>query len=116
MHGLAEAVRGLAARDGVIAAVVVSPDGLPVHHAGPATDAEALAALAATLLRPAVRLGESAAAGALSRVVFEFDRRLAVLAAVRGDNWLLLLTDPEADLGTLLYDLRRDSPALAALL
>lgn len=116
MHGLAEAVRGLAARDGVTAAVVVSPDGLPVHYAGSPADAEALAALAATMLRPAIRLGESAGAGALSRVVFEFDHRLAVLAAVRGDNWLLLLTDPDADLGTLLYDLRRESPTLAALL
>jgi hypothetical protein len=39
-----------------------------------------------------------------------------VLTAVRGGNWLLVLTEPGADVGTLLYDLRQDSPTLAALL
>ena len=33
MPGLAEVVRGLAARDGVDAVVLVSPDGLPIDHA-----------------------------------------------------------------------------------
>lgn len=116
MHGLAEVVRGLAGRDGVAAAVVVSADGLPIHHAGDVTDAEALAALAVTLLRPAGRLGESARSGELTRAVFEYARGLAVIAAIRGGNWLLLLTEADADVGTLLYDLRRDSPTLAALL
>ena len=32
MPGLAEVVRGLAARDEVEAVVVVSPDGLPIDH------------------------------------------------------------------------------------
>ena len=115
MPGLAEVVRGLAARDGVVAVVVVSPDGLPIDHAGRAADPEALAALAVTLLRPASRLGESAALGALGRGVFEFAGGLAVLSAVARGHWLLVVAEGDADIGTLLYDLRRDAPALAAL-
>jgi hypothetical protein len=34
--------------------------------------------------------------------------------AVRGRNWLLVQTEPGADVGTLQYYLRRDSPTLAA--
>jgi predicted regulator of Ras-like GTPase activity (Roadblock/LC7/MglB family) len=117
MNGLAEVVRGLTERDGVTAAVVVSADGLPIHHAGRhVPDPEALSALTITLLRPAARLGESAHTGELSRGVFEYGDGMAVLTAVRGGNWLLVLTEPTADIGTLLYDLRRDSPTLAALL
>jgi predicted regulator of Ras-like GTPase activity (Roadblock/LC7/MglB family) len=117
MHGLAEVVRGLTEREGVTAAVVVSSDGLPIHHAGQrVTDPEALSALTITLLRPAARLGESARSGELTRGVFEYADGLAVLTAVRGGNWLLVLTEPTADVGTLLYDLRRESPLLAAFL
>ena len=115
MPGLAEVVRGLAARDGVAAVVVVSPDGLPIDHAGRAADPEALAALAVTLLRPAVRLGDSAGLGALGRGVLEFAGGLAIVAAVARGHWLLVVADSDADIGTLLYDLRRDAPALAAL-
>ena len=116
MHGLGEVVRGLAGREGVLAAMVVSADGLPIHHAGRVADADALAALTITLLRPAGRLGESARSGELARAVFEYSGGLAVITAVRAGNWLLLLAAPDADVGTLLYDLRRDSPTLAALL
>ena len=48
--------------------------------------------------------------------MFEYAGGLAVLTAVRGGNWLLVLAEPAADIGTLLYDLRRESPTLAALL
>lgn len=117
MASLAEIVRDLAARDGVTAAVVVSPDGLPVDAAGvDRPDAEALAALAATLLRPAARLGEPRRLGGLDRVVLKYSEGLVILSAVRNDHWLLLLTTPEADIGTLLFELRRESPVVAARL
>jgi predicted regulator of Ras-like GTPase activity (Roadblock/LC7/MglB family) len=117
MAGLADVVRGLAARDGVDAVVVVSGDGLPIDHAsrGPC-DADALAALAVTLLRPATRLGETAQRGALTRAVFEYDGGLAIIAQLGEGNALLLLASPGTDVGPMLYDLRRNTPALRALL
>ena len=116
MAGLAELVRRFAGQDGVTGAVVVSPDGLPIDHAGTVPDPDALAALTITLLRPSLRLGENAGRGALFRSVLEFDQGYALLTAVRGGHWLLVLARPDADVGTLLFDLRRDGPALASLL
>ncbi|HLS48004.1 MAG TPA: roadblock/LC7 domain-containing protein [Gemmatimonadales bacterium] len=116
MVGLAGIVRQFAERDGVTGAVVVSPDGLPIDHAGTVPDAEALAALTVTLLRPAARLGQTASSGNLYRSVLEFADGFALLAAVRNDHWLLVLARPDADVGTLLFELRADGPALASQL
>jgi predicted regulator of Ras-like GTPase activity (Roadblock/LC7/MglB family) len=117
MPGLAEVVRGLAARDEVEAVVVVSPDGLPIDHAARGhCDADALSALAVTLLRPATRLGETADRGQLTRAVFEYAGGLAVLSLLGDGNALLVLLGADADAGTMLYDLRRHTPALSALL
>ena len=101
MPGLAEVVRGLAARDGVDAVVLVSPDGLPIDHAARgACDADAL----------------SAARGPLGRVVFEYAGGLALLSVLGDGNALLVLLAPDADAGTMLFDLGRMTPALASLL
>lgn len=116
MAGLAEIVRRFAGHAGVRGAVVVSPDGLPIDHAGTVPDPDALAALTVTLLRPSARLGEHAGSGQLFRTVLEFDEGYALLTAVRGGHWLLVLARADADVGTLLFDLRRDGPALASLL
>ncbi|HEU4827767.1 MAG TPA: roadblock/LC7 domain-containing protein [Gemmatimonadales bacterium] len=116
MAGLAEIVRRFAGHTGVNGAVVVSPDGLPIDHAGTVPDPDALAALTVTLLRPSMRFGENAGTGQLFRAVLEFDQGYALLTAVRGGHWLLVLARSDADIGTLLFDLRRDGPALASLL
>jgi predicted regulator of Ras-like GTPase activity (Roadblock/LC7/MglB family) len=117
MPGLAEVVRGLAARDGVEAVVLVSPDGLPIDHAARTDcDADALAALAITLIRPATRLGETARRGKLARGVFEYAGGLAVVTVLGDGNALLVLLTEAADAGTMLYDLGRLTPAISSLL
>jgi predicted regulator of Ras-like GTPase activity (Roadblock/LC7/MglB family) len=120
MTGLSEVVRGLARRDGVERVVLVSSDGLPVEEAGgdegAAGDVEALAALAATLVQHAGRLGEAAAAGSLGTAVLELERGVVVATRAGASAWLLLLVRPDLNLGPLLYDLRRHRPALAELL
>ena len=117
MPALSEVVRALAAREGVDAVVVVSPDGLPIDHAAHTPcDADALAALTATLLRPAGRLGETARGGALARAVFEFGGGIAIVSVLGDGNALLVVAGAGADVGAMLYDLRRHAPALNALL
>jgi len=117
MPGLAEVVRGLAARDEVEAVVLVSRDGLPIDHAARGDcDADALSALAVTVIRPAARIGETAHRGQLTRAVFEYAGGIAVLSLLGDGNALLVLLAPGADAGTMLYDLRRHAPALSALL
>jgi predicted regulator of Ras-like GTPase activity (Roadblock/LC7/MglB family) len=118
MIDLAEVLRDLAARPGVEAVVLVSPDGLPIQQAGPASaDADALAALAATAHRQAARLAEGAGQGDLRTVVLEADGGVLVLSdAGAAGHVLLLKVSLDAAFGDLLHELRRERTALGALL
>lgn len=96
---------------------VVSADGLVIEQAiRRPTDPEALAALATTLVRHGRELGEAADLGGLGAAVLEFDTGPALLCALRDGASLLLLGALEADLGELLYLLRRHRAAIADLL
>lgn len=117
MTALATLVRGLAARDDVEAAVLVSSDGLPIEHAArEPTDAESVAAMAATLGQHAVRFGQETGRGEPRLAVLEYAGGLLVLTRAGSGDWLALLARAEADIGGLLYDLRQHRPALAGLL
>ncbi|HEX5633565.1 MAG TPA: roadblock/LC7 domain-containing protein [Gemmatimonadales bacterium] len=117
MHTLAEVLRALAGRPGVNAVVLVSPDGLPIERAGrDAGDADALAALAATALRHALRLADGAGTGDLGTLLLEGSHGTLLLSPAGPSGWLLARVAPDADFGDLLFDLRTHQPALAALL
>jgi predicted regulator of Ras-like GTPase activity (Roadblock/LC7/MglB family) len=117
MIELGEVVKSLAARDGVDAALLLSGDGLPIEHAARTPfDAEAVAALAATLAQHAARLGQGVARGALGTAVLEFGGGLLLLARAGAEDWLAILATSDADIGPLLFDLRQHRTALAALL
>ena len=117
MPGLRDVVQHLVERDGVEAVVVVSGDGLPIDHATRSgLDAEALAAMIPALAQTAGQVGAAADGGNLSNAVFEFGGRLLVLTALNEGNNLLVLTDSNTNIGTLLYDLRKHRPAIADLL
>jgi len=117
MTGLSDVMRGLAARAGVQAAVLLSADGLPIEHASAEpVEPDALAALAATLAQHAGRLGEGARRGELRTAVLEYAEGTVVLSRVGAGDWLALLARPDADIGSLLYDLRHHRAALAPLL
>jgi uncharacterized protein len=116
MPGLVQVVQALAARDGVRVVVVFSGDGLAIEKAGPPEfDADSLAALSATAVQYATRLGTGTGSGALRTSVLEYEHALLVLAQVGSGEFLALLAAPGTDLGALLYDLRVQRPALAAL-
>jgi predicted regulator of Ras-like GTPase activity (Roadblock/LC7/MglB family) len=117
MTELGEVVQSLAARDGVEAVLLLSADGLPIEHAArTGFDAETVAALAATLAQHAGRLGQGASRGELATAVLDFDGGLLVLARAGVEDWLAILASPSADIGPLLFDLRRHGSALASLL
>ncbi|HET6837290.1 MAG TPA: roadblock/LC7 domain-containing protein [Gemmatimonadales bacterium] len=117
MAGLNDVVRSLSEREGVEAVLVLSGDGLPIEHAaGGAFDPESVAALTATLVQYATRLGTGAARGALRTAVLEYERGTLVVTQLGAGDCLAILARPQADIGSLLYDLRQHRPALAALL
>jgi predicted regulator of Ras-like GTPase activity (Roadblock/LC7/MglB family) len=117
MAGLRDVVQGLAARPDVDAVVVLSSDGLPIDSAGRnALDSDAVAALAATFANGAARLGEAAECSGVNGTVVEFSDRLAVIRTLGSEGHLFILAARATNIGQLLFDLRRDAPALATLL
>jgi uncharacterized protein len=117
MANLTQVVRALAQREGVEAVLVLSADGLPIEHAARGSfDPESLAALTATVVQYATRLGMGAGRGALRNAVIEYERALLVVAQVGAGDCLAVLAASDADVGPVLYDLRQHRPALAALL
>ena len=110
-------VDGLSSRPEITGVAVISGEGLVIEQAlGPGTDAEALAALAMTLGRHGSELGASVGLGSLGTVVLEFEEGPAVMTRYRDDTALVLLARPDADLGELLYLLRRQRGAINDLL
>jgi predicted regulator of Ras-like GTPase activity (Roadblock/LC7/MglB family) len=117
MTGLVDVLQALAARPGVDAVVLVSPDGLPIQRAGHAPiDADALAALAAMAVRHAARLAEGAEGGAWRTLLLEAAGGTLILSEAGAGNVLLLRLAADIPFGDLLYDLRQGRPALGALL
>jgi predicted regulator of Ras-like GTPase activity (Roadblock/LC7/MglB family) len=117
MAGLGAVVRGLGTRDGVEAVLVLSADGLPIEHDSRAPfEPEAVAALTATLVQYATRLGLGAGRGAPRTAVIDYERGLLIVAQLGSGDSLAILASPDADVGELLYDLQQHRPALAALL
>jgi hypothetical protein len=47
--------------------------------------------------------------------VLEYENALLLLAKVGGGEFLAIQAAPNSDIGALLYDLRQQRPALAAL-
>ncbi|MDX2122654.1 MAG: roadblock/LC7 domain-containing protein [Gemmatimonadota bacterium] len=117
MAGLREVVQDLAARADVDAVVVLSSDGLPIDSAGrEQVDVEAVAALAASFVNGARRLGQAAECDGFTAGVLEFDGRLALLRPLGTEGHLFILGAARSNAGPLLYDLRQRAPELTALL
>ena len=115
--GLSDVVRGLAARDGVEAVLLVSGDGLPIDHASSVPfDPETVAALAATLAQHIGRLGAGVGRGEIAVAVLDYEEGVIVLRRLPSRDWLAIFAATDADIGPLLHDVREHAPALAALL
>jgi predicted regulator of Ras-like GTPase activity (Roadblock/LC7/MglB family) len=106
-------IEGLAARPEVTGVALVSPEGLLIDHALPAAlDGDALAALATTVLRQMHELGSAAGRGSTASAVIEFQGGPALVGAMEKGAALVVLASAEADLGDLLYLIRRYRPAV----
>ena len=117
MSSLRAVVETLQKRPGVSGVAVVSGDGLIIEQAlGAATDADALAALAVTLVREGTQLAATSDQGELHAAVLEFSGGAAIIQPLSGDASLIVLGESPTDLGPLLYDLRRHHAAINALL
>jgi len=116
MPTIRDLVAAIRQRDGVEAAVVLGRDGLLIDsQTVPNLDAEHVAAHVPSIIQFADELGTAAARGPLQTAVLEHERGLAVISCLSADAVLLVLVQPTANLGQLLYELRRNRANIAAL-
>ena len=116
MASIRDLVRAIRQREGVEAAVILGRDGLLIDsQVVPGLDAEDLAARIPAIIGPADDLGAAAGRGRLTTAVLEHESGLAVVSVLSADAVLFVLVRPEANVGQLLYELRRNREQIAAL-
>lgn len=102
--------------DGVQAAAVLGRDGLLIDSdADAGIDGEQIAAHVPSILQFCDDLGGAARIGSLQTAVLEHSDATVVVAGMSSEVVLLVLVRPDANIGALLYDLRRHRAGLAAL-
>ena len=116
MPTIRDLVRAIAERDGVAAAVVVGRDGLLIEaQTTNGVDTEHLAALAPPVISAAEALSSSANLGEAVTAILEFEGGAALLSALSRDTLLVVVVHQTANIGSLLYDLRRHRANMASL-
>ncbi len=116
MSRIRDVVRDLEQREGVEAVIVLGPDGVTIDAmTRDGVDAETLAASIPRALRASRDLGAVAARGRFQTCVVEYDHGLLVIAELAPEVILALSIKAGINVGPLLYDLRRNRTAMAAL-
>lgn len=116
MPTIRDLVAAVRQRDGITAAAVLGRDGLLIDsQTDPGVDAEQIAAHVPSILQYAEELGAASAQGDLRTVVLEHGDGATLISTMSAEVVLLVLTAPHADLGALLFDLRRHRSHIAAL-
>ncbi|HEX7942080.1 MAG TPA: roadblock/LC7 domain-containing protein [Gemmatimonadaceae bacterium] len=116
MPTIRDLVGALRQRDGVDAAVVLGRDGLLIDsETSPHIDAESVAALIPAIIAAADEYGAHDGRGSLATAILEFAQGVAVISVLSSEAILLVLARPSANLGQLLFELRRNRENIAAL-
>ena len=116
MASIRDLVGAIRQREGVEAAVILGRDGLLIDSQTVAgVDAEDLAARIPAIIASADDLGAAASRGALTTAVLEHRDGFAVISVLSDDAILLVLVRPQANVGQLLLELRRNRENIASL-
>lgn len=103
-------------RPGIEAVVVLGRDGLLIDSQSTiGIDAEGLAALVPSIVASADEIGATTDKGAARIALMEHEDGYVLVSSVGDDALLCVLTERTADLGSLLYDVRRHRESIARL-
>ena len=117
MPSIRDLVGAIRQREGVEAAVVLGRDGLLIDSQGvPGLDPEDLAARIPSIIGPADDLGNAVGRGDLVTAVLEHRDGLAIISVLTADAVLVVLVRSDANVGQLLFELRRNREHIAALI
>ena len=116
MPTIRDLVAAIRQRDGVEAAIVLGRDGLLIDSEATAQlDAENVAAHVPSIVAAADEFGAAAGRGPLTTAILELPQGLPVVSALSAEALLLVMVRPSADVGQLLFELRRNRANIAAL-
>ena len=116
MPSIRDLVAAIRQRDGVDAAIVLGHDGLLIDsQLAPGLDAEDMAARIPAIISSANEFGAATGRGELLTAVLEHGTGLAIMSVLSNDAILLVLVNPLANIGQLLFELRRNREHIAAL-
>jgi predicted regulator of Ras-like GTPase activity (Roadblock/LC7/MglB family) len=116
MATIRDLVGALRQREGVDAAVVLGRDGLLIDsQTTGSVNAESVAALIPSIVAAAEEFGTHASRGALTTAILEFEQGIAIVALLSSDALLLVLAQPSANVGRLLFELRRNRENISSL-
>ena len=116
MATIRDLVGALRQREGVDAAVVLGRDGLLIDSQTTGNvNAESVAALIPSIVAAAEEFGTHASRGALTTAILEFEQGIAIIALLSTDALLLVLAQPSANVGRLLFELRRNRENISSL-
>lgn len=116
MASIRDLVAALRQREGVEAAIVLGRDGLLIDsQAVPGLDPEDLAARIPPIIGPADDFGNAAGRGEAVTVILEHRQGIVIVSVLSAEAVLMVLVQPSANIGQLLYELRRNREHIAAL-
>jgi predicted regulator of Ras-like GTPase activity (Roadblock/LC7/MglB family) len=116
MPSIRDLVAAIRQREGVEAAIVLGRDGLLIDSQAVAgLDPEDIAARIPPVIGPADELGAALKRGELLTAVLEHRGGIAIVSAMSSEAILFVLVTPQANIGQLLFELRRNRDHIAAL-
>lgn len=116
MATIRDLVGALRQREGVDAAVVLGRDGLLIDsQTTGSVNAESVAALVPSIVAAAEEFGATDSRGQLTTAILEFEQGFAIVALLSADALLLVLAQPSANVGRLLFELRRNRENISSL-
>jgi predicted regulator of Ras-like GTPase activity (Roadblock/LC7/MglB family) len=116
MASIRDLVAALRQREGVDAAIVLGRDGLLIDsQAIPGLDPEDLAARIPPIITPSDELGLAAGRGELVTAILEHRQGIVITSVLSPEAILVVLVQSSANIGQLLYELRRNREQIAAL-
>lgn len=116
MPNIRDLVATIRHREGVDAAIVLGHDGLLIDsQIGPGLDAEDIAARVPAIIASGNEFGGASHRGALLTAVLEHPNGMAIVSVLSEDAVLLVLVSAGANVGQLLFELRRNREHIATL-
>lgn len=116
MASIRDLVSALRQREGVEAAIVLGRDGLLIDsQVVPGLNPEDFAARIPPIITPSDELGAAVGRGALVTAILEHQQGIVIMSVLSAEAILVVLVQPTANIGQLLYELRRNREHIAAL-